>query len=103
MRSVFVTSIPLWEIVLRTVVVYLVVLGLLRAAGKRQLGQMSVIDLVAILVIANAVHNSLNGGDVPLVGGLVSAATLVGINVFFDRFGRRAPHLPPPARAQPTR
>jgi len=93
MRSVFVTSIPLWEIVLRTVVVYLVVLGLLRAAGKRELGQMSVIDLVVILVIANAVQNALNGGDVSLVGGLVSAATLVGINVFFDRFGRRVPYL----------
>ena len=98
----FVTSVPLWEIILRTLIVYLVVLGLLRVAGKRELGQMSVIDLVVILVIANAVQNSLNGGDESLIGGLASAATLVGVNVFFDRFGRRLPFLRQLVREEPT-
>jgi|SRR5438105_9299102 len=84
-------SVPLLEIVFRTIVVYIVVFGLLRVAGKRELGQMSVSDLVVILVIANAVQNSLNAGDVSLTGGLVSAATLVGMNVLLDRFGRRLP------------
>ena len=84
-------SVPVWEIVFRTVVVYVVVFGLLRVAGKRELGQMSVSDLVVILVIANAVQNSLNAGDVSLTGGLVSAATLIGMNLLLDRFGRRLP------------
>lgn len=84
-------SIPWWEIVLRTVIVYLALFALLRIAGKRELGQMSVSDLVVILVIANAVQNSLNGGDSSLIGGLVAAATLVGMNVLLDRFGRRLP------------
>jgi uncharacterized membrane protein YcaP (DUF421 family) len=88
--------------VLRTAIVYLVVLALLRVAGKRELGQMSVIDLVVILVIANAVQNSLNGGDQSLIGGLLSAATLVGVNVFFDRFGRRVPFLSRLVRDEPT-
>lgn len=85
------TSVPLWEIVLRTVVVYVAVFALLRLAGKRELGQMSVSDLVVILVIANAVQNSLNGGDTSLIGGIVAAATLVGMNILFDRFGRHIP------------
>jgi uncharacterized membrane protein YcaP (DUF421 family) len=89
--SVLVTAVPLAEIVFRTIVVYAVLLGLLRIAGKRELGQMSVTDLVVILVIANAVQNSLNAGDVSLVGGLVSAATLIVMNVLLDRFGRRIP------------
>ena len=84
-------SVPVWEIVFRTVVVYVAVFGLLRVAGKRELGQMSVSDLVVILVIANAVQNSLNAGDVSLTGGLLSAATLVVMNVLLDRFGRRLP------------
>jgi uncharacterized membrane protein YcaP (DUF421 family) len=84
-------SVPLWEIVFRTVVVYVVVIALLRTAGKRELGQMSVTDLVVILVIANAVQNSLNAGDVSLTGGLVSAATLIFLNKALDRFGRRIP------------
>ena len=96
------TTVPIWEIVLRTMVVYVVVLGLLRVAGKRELGQMSVIDLVVILVIANAVQNSLNGGDETLLGGLVSAATLIGMNLFFDRLGRRVPFLSNLVREEPT-
>jgi uncharacterized membrane protein YcaP (DUF421 family) len=86
-------GVPLWEIVVRTAVVYVVVLGLLRLAGKRELGQMSPADLVVILIIANAVQNAMNGGDVSLIGGVVSAATLVGMNFALGRFGRRIPIL----------
>jgi uncharacterized membrane protein YcaP (DUF421 family) len=86
-------GVPLWEIVIRTLVVYVTVLGLLRLGGKRELGTMSPADLVVILIIANAVQNAMNGGDVSLVGGLVSAATLVGGNLLLGRFGRRIPIL----------
>jgi uncharacterized membrane protein YcaP (DUF421 family) len=95
-------SVPLTEIVFRTVIVYVAVFVLLRLAGKRELGQMSVTDLVVILVIANAVQNSLNGGDTSLVGGIVAAATLVGMNVLLDRFGGRIPGLARFVRDQPT-
>ena len=86
-------SVPLWEIVLRTIVVYVVVLVLLRLGGKRELGQMSPADLVVILIIANAVQNAMNGGDVSLIGGVVSATTLVGMNLVLGRFGRSIPLL----------
>lgn len=95
-------SVPVWEIVFRTVVVYVVVFVLLRIAGKRELGQMSVSDLVVILVIANAVQNSLNAGDVSLTGGLVSAITLVAMNMLLDRFGRRIPLFRRFAIEEPT-
>lgn len=97
-----VPSVPIPEIVLRTVIVYVAVFALLRLAGKRELGQMSVSDLVVILVIANAVQNALNGGDASLTGGLVAAATLVGMNVLFDRFGRRMPFLSRLVKEEPT-
>ena len=78
----FIPSVPIWEIVVRTVIVYVAVLLLLRLAGKRELGQMSVADLVVILVIANAVQNAMNGGDNSVIGGIVSAVTLVAANWF---------------------
>lgn len=84
-------TVPLWEIVLRTAAVYLAVLGLLRLGGKRELGQMSPADFVVILIIANAVQNAMNGGDVSLLGGIVSAATLLAMNYGLGRFGRRLP------------
>ena len=95
-------SIPLWEIILRTLVVYITVLALLRLGGKRELGTMSPADLVVILIIANAVQNAMNGGDVSLIGGLISAATLVGGNLLLGRFGRRIPILGGLVYEEPT-
>jgi uncharacterized membrane protein YcaP (DUF421 family) len=73
-------AIPLWELILRGAVVYVFLLVLLRITGKRQVGQLAPFDLVLLLVLSNAVQNSMNGGDNSLVGGLVSAATLVALN-----------------------
>ncbi len=73
-------SLPYWEFIVRGVAVYLFLLVLLRVTGKRQVGQLSPFDLVLLLVLSNAVQNSMNGGDNSLVGGMVSAATLVALN-----------------------
>ena len=73
-------AIPVWELVLRSAVVYGFLLVLLRVTGKRQIGQLAPFDLVLLLVLSNAVQNSMNGGDNSLVGGLVSAVTLVALN-----------------------
>lgn len=73
-------SLPYWELMLRGVAVYVFLLVLLRVTGKRQVGQLSPFDLVLLLVLSNAVQNSMNGGDNSLTGGMVSAATLVALN-----------------------
>lgn len=77
----FQLGIPAWEIVVRTTIVYFVVLVGLRIFGKRQLGQMSIGDLVMILLIANAVQNAMVGPDTSLAGGLIAAVTLLVVNV----------------------
>jgi uncharacterized membrane protein YcaP (DUF421 family) len=69
-----------WELVVRGIVVYAFLLAILRLTGKRQVGQLAPFDLVLLLVLSNAVQNSMNAGDNSLVGGLISAATLVGLN-----------------------
>lgn len=74
---------PLWQIVVRTTAVYVAVLVGLRLLGKRQLGQMTIADLVMILLIANAVQNAMVGPDVSLVGGLLAAAVLLVVNFVF--------------------
>jgi uncharacterized membrane protein YcaP (DUF421 family) len=82
---VFHLGTPVWQIVVRTVAVYLVVLVGLRIFGKRQLGQMSIGDLVMILLIANAVQNAMVGADTSLGGGLVAASTLLVLNLVVVR------------------
>lgn len=74
-------NVPWWEFVLRGVVVYVFLLVFLRLTGKRQTGQYAPFDLVLLLILSNAVQNSMNAGDNSLVGGLISAATLIGCHV----------------------
>ena len=73
-------AVPWWELVVRGAVVYVFLLILLRITGKRQVGQLAPFDLVLLLVLSNAVQNSMNAGDNSLIGGLISAATLVLLN-----------------------
>jgi len=73
-------AVPWWELIVRGIVVYLFLLALLRITGKRQVGQLAPFDLVLLLVLANAVQNSMNAGDNSLIGGLITAATLIGLN-----------------------
>ncbi len=71
---------PWFEFIVRAGVVYGFLLVLLRITGKRQVGQLAPFDLVLLLILSNAVQNSMNGGDNSLVGGLISALTLVLLN-----------------------
>jgi uncharacterized membrane protein YcaP (DUF421 family) len=74
----FTSGLP--EIVLRTLIVYVGLLVGLRLMGKREMGQMTVFDLVVILLIANAVQNAMVGPDTSLEAGLVAAAVLLLVN-----------------------
>jgi uncharacterized membrane protein YcaP (DUF421 family) len=76
----FQLAIPWFEFVVRGAIVYVFLLMLLRLTGRRQVGQLAPFDLVLLLVLSNAVQNSMNGGDNSLVGGLISATTLVLLN-----------------------
>ncbi len=73
-------SVAWWEFILRGVIIYVFLIILLRLTGKRQIGQMAPFDLVLLLVLSNAVQNSMNGGDNSVIGGMISAVTLVGLN-----------------------
>jgi uncharacterized membrane protein YcaP (DUF421 family) len=69
-----------FEIVLRSAVVYISLFIGLRLMGKRELGQMTVFDLVVVLLLANAVQNAMVGPDTSLWGGLIAAAVLLVLN-----------------------
>jgi uncharacterized membrane protein YcaP (DUF421 family) len=65
------------ELIIRAAGVYAFILLLLRLSGKRQLGQMSTTEFVALLLISNAVQNAMNAGDNSLTGGFILATVLV--------------------------
>ncbi|MCH6483968.1 DUF421 domain-containing protein [Pseudoxanthomonas sp. LH2527] len=80
MRSLFALGMPWWEFVLRAVAVYVVVLVMVRLSGKRTVGQFTPFDLLVVVLLGTAVQNSLIGEDTSLLGGLILAATLLGLN-----------------------
>lgn len=80
MTDLFNLAMPWWEFILRAVVVYTVVLGMVRLSGKRALGQITPFDVLLIVLLGNAVQNALLGQDTSLGGGLLLAATLILLN-----------------------
>ncbi len=76
-RDIFLLQVPGWAVALRTVLVYLALLVGLRLAGKREIGQLTVFDLVVLLLISNAVQNAMVGSDSSLTGGLIAAGVLL--------------------------
>ncbi|EHL24577.1 hypothetical protein KYG_02127 [Acidovorax sp. NO-1] len=86
-------SVPWWEFVLRGVVVYLFLLVFMRLSGKRQTGQYEPFDLILLLILSNAVQNSMNAGDNSLTGGLISASTLLLLHVVLARLAFHFPRI----------
>jgi hypothetical protein len=76
----FLDLISAHRIIIRTISVYLVILVRLQLSGKCEIGQMTIFDLVVLLLIANAVSNAVRGLDASLIGGILAAAMLLVVN-----------------------
>src|SRR5512135_2618922 len=74
------SGLVLLQIVVRTAIVYFVVLIGVRLSGKREVGQMTPFDLVLLLLLSNSVQNAMTGPDTSLAGGAVAAGTLLLLN-----------------------
>lgn len=68
------------KIIISSVTVYIFIVVAIRLFGKKELAQLSVIDLVFILLISNAVQNAMVGSDSTLSGGLIAAGSLFIVN-----------------------
>jgi len=73
-------DIPLAEKIVRSLVVYVFLLVLFRLMGKREVAQMTVFDLVVLLVLSNVLQNAMIGPDNSVIGGLIGATTIMAIN-----------------------
>src|SRR6266576_4828045 len=73
----------LMQIVLRTGIIYLLVLIGVRLSGKREVGQMTPFDLTLLLLLSNSVQNAMTGPDNTLMGGAAAALVLLILNYLF--------------------
>jgi uncharacterized membrane protein YcaP (DUF421 family) len=77
-----------WELVVRSIAIYVALLVALRVFGKREVGQFTLYDLVLVLLVANAVQPAMTGPDTSLLGGVIIVATLIVLNFVIGRLDR---------------
>jgi len=81
------------SIVISSVAIYLFMIFAIRLFGKKELSQLSVTDLVFILLISNSVQNAMVGSNTTLWGGLVAATSLFIVNFLLKQAIYRFPSL----------
>jgi uncharacterized membrane protein YcaP (DUF421 family) len=84
-HDLFVPDISLVEKMLRAFLVFVFLVAALRLGGKRELGQLNVLDLTVLLLVSNTLQNAMIGADNSLTGGVVGASTLFVANYLFVR------------------
>jgi uncharacterized membrane protein YcaP (DUF421 family) len=88
------TSVPVLLIVAgTTAAIYLFLIGGLRVFGRRQLAQLTALDLIVVLLLGSAVETAMIHGDLSLAAGLVSAGTLLVTNRLLTLAFLRSPRL----------
>ena len=66
---------------MRGVIVYCALMVLVRVSGKRTVGQFTPFDLLVVMLLSEAVSNSLSGDDDSIGGGILIACTLIALNI----------------------
>lgn len=84
-------GISVGEKALRALLIYGFLLFALRVLGKRELAQQNTLDLLVILLVANAVQNGIIGNDDSVTGAVLGAAMLFGLHRLFGALAFRYP------------
>jgi uncharacterized membrane protein YcaP (DUF421 family) len=101
-HDLFFLPLPAGEKVLRAVLIYALLVVALRVVGKRELGQFNTLDLIVLLLVANAVQNGIIGSDNSVTGAFIGAATLFVVNESLNRLTYVFPGIARVVEGSPT-
>ncbi|MEA2519495.1 MAG: hypothetical protein QOF49_1575 [Chloroflexota bacterium] len=90
------------SVAVRTAIVYACLVVGFRFLGKRESGQLSTLNLVVLLVIANAVQNAMVGENTSLVAGLLAAATILVLDLLVHAAAGRSKRVRDALDGEPT-
>ena len=68
----------------RTVVLYLVLIFVIRMMGKRQVGEMEPAEFVVTMLVANSAAIPMQDGGIPLYSGVVPILTVLGVELLLS-------------------
>ena len=81
------------DAVVRALAIYLVLILLFRASGKRTLVQATTFDFVLLLIVAEATQQALLGEDFSITYAVIVVATLIMIDRIADFISYRFPRV----------
>ncbi len=83
---------PYVTIVYHTIVMYIFLILMLRFVNKRQMGQLTILDLVIVILLGSAVETAMVNANTSLMAGVVCAVTLLITNRALSFFFCRSKH-----------
>lgn len=101
-QTLFALDVPVWEKVLRTALVYGLVLVLLRVAGKRGLASTNTVDFIVLFLLAGGVEDAIVGEDGSVTGGAVTATTFIVLNTGLNHLTNASPLAARIIQGKPT-
>ena len=75
---------------IRTIVLYLILIAVIRLMGKRQIGQMEASEFVVTMLVANLAAIPMQDGGIPLYSGLVPIITVLGVELVLSALSLRS-------------
>ena len=81
------------DLVIRTVVVFVVILAMTRAVGRRELSSMEPFDLILLVVIGDLVQQGVTQSDYSVTGAVTVICTVALVSVALSAINFRVPRL----------
>src|ERR1044071_6476088 len=90
-ETLLIPSTPVLELMLRGSIMYFVLLAALRMLVRRHVGSMSLMDLLLMVLIADAAQNAMSNEYRSLTEGIILCGTLIAWNYLLDWLAYRYP------------
>ena len=77
--------------ILRTIIMYIVVVSVLRVMGKRQIGELEASELVVTIIISDIAAMPITNSEVPLISNIAAIIILMVLEVILSYFAFKKP------------
>jgi uncharacterized membrane protein YcaP (DUF421 family) len=85
--AMFKSEQSLAELFVRATLLYFVVFGILRATLRRSAGELTMLDFIFVLLVANGAADAMTGGATSIPAGVVTVVTVVVWNYLLNSLG----------------
>ena len=90
------------DIVIRSILTFVVLWFVLRVSGKREITQLSAFELILLVTLGDLISQTVLQEDFSLTGGFLAVGTFTLLSILLSWIGWRFPQTRPVLDGQPT-